>query len=199
MQIFLLFFMRPERFNIGRFSVRNYLGGYRWLNSHVFELYVISLGIVVLALCIAVFFFALGFMMTIVQVAVRLLCKNVMSITVLGQSPLDVCLSLPIFGVERVCGWEAMVVCADMTSMSVGYCMNWNKFNSKNLSSHSIFFLSFFFLKKFFLQVRYVMLGSLLLIWSHIVWVIVLSIALEMHRGHMLVLKRSESSAMNTE
>jgi hypothetical protein len=111
--------MRPKYFNIGRFSIRNYIGGYKWGNAHVFELYVVALGLIVLALCLSVFFFALGFMLTIVQVAVRLLCKGVMGVTVLGQSPLDVCISLPIFGVDRICGWEAMVVCADMTGMEV--------------------------------------------------------------------------------
>jgi hypothetical protein len=58
-------------------------------------------------------------MLTIVQVGMRLLCKSVMGVSVFGHSPLDVCISLPIFGVDRVCGWEAMVVCADMTGMNV--------------------------------------------------------------------------------
>jgi hypothetical protein len=160
--IFLLFFMKPERFKVGKFSIRNYLGGFPWLTNHVFELYVVSLGLVVLALCIAVFFFALGFMLTIVQVGVRLLCKGVMGVSVLGRSPLDVCISLPIFGVDRICGWEAMVVCADMTGMNV----------------------------------RYVMVGAILLIYSHVVWTIVLTLALEVHRGHMVVLKRKKSNAV---
>ncbi len=43
------------------------------------------------------------------------------------------------------------------------------------------------------------MLGSMLLIWSHIVWVIVLSISLEVHRGHMLILKRGEHNAIIAE
>ena len=152
--------MRPPRFHIGKFSMRNYLGGSKWCNAHVFELYVVALGLVVLALCIAAFFFALGFMLTIVQVFVRLLCKGVMGVTVFGQTPLDVCISLPIIGVDRVCGWEAMEVCADITGMNV----------------------------------RYVMFGAMLLIWSHIVWLIVLTLALERRRRHMLVIKRSEST-----
>ena len=124
LQMLLLFFSKRV-IKLGKFHIRNYLGGYKWLNDYAYELYIIAIGIMLMVVTISVMFFAMGFMVTIVQVTARILCKNVMSVTIFGQSPLDVCIILPFMEGSYICGWDVMVVCANITNMdvSLGYYM----------------------------------------------------------------------------
>lgn len=157
--IVLLFFKERE-IKIFKYRIRNYLGGYQWLNKHAFEMYVVFIGFMLIVVTVSVLFFAIGFMVTIVQVAARIACKSVMKISVFGQSPLDVCFTLPFIQEGQICGWEAMAVCANITNMDVAY----------------------------------VMIGSMMLIWCHLVWLVALVINLERNKTHRIVLKRAEST-----
>ena len=91
MQIFLIFFMRPKEFKFWKYTIRNYLGGHHRVTRKSFEFHIFAIGIMALVISVATILFALGFLVVIVQLGARLVCKNVLSISLFGQSIQNVC------------------------------------------------------------------------------------------------------------
>ena len=119
----VLLFLKDKEIKLGKYKVRNYLGGHKWLNDYAYELYITSIGIMIMVITICVLFFALGFLVTILQVGALIVCNGIMNISVQGQSPLDVCITVPLIQDKQFCGWEAMSVCENMNNMEVSFCL----------------------------------------------------------------------------
>ena len=154
--IFLLFFMRPSTFQLYKWRVKNVLGGWKWAIAHSYELYVVSVGILILNISLAVLLFGLGLLVTIFQIMVRVVCSSVLNVSVDGTSIIDVCINIPFLFSQPVCGWQAWEVCAGVTNM----------------------------------QVLLLLLGSMLLTWCHIVFLIAMVVALERHKKTEVVVKK---------
>lgn len=111
MVLFVLFFMKPAELVFLRWRVKNWLGGWRWARNHEWALSLTCVALVVLALCICAFYFALGFLVTVIQVAARMVCKRVMNVSVLGTSARELCVDIPFVGGDtQVCGYQALEV-----------------------------------------------------------------------------------------
>lgn len=100
-----------------RFQNRIY--GRSFVLDHIFEIYVFSIGLAALVVCVAVVLFALGFSVTIIQLGVRILCRNIFNISVLGSSVENVCLTIPGLSSDPICGWQVLEVCGAVTNMRV--------------------------------------------------------------------------------
>lgn len=129
-----------------------------------FEIYVVNIGLMGFVICVTCVIFALGFTVTILQLGIRIICKDVLSVNVLGTSVQDVCLTIPALSSDQICGWEVLEVCSEITDM----------------------------------KVRLLMIGSALWIWCHLIWLVLIVVALEQHKQHLVVLKRKDPERENT-
>lgn len=98
---------------------QNPLGGRQIILRRTFEIYVVNIGLMGFVVCITCVIFALGFTVTMMQLLVRIICKDVLSVNVLGTSMKDVCLTIPAFSSEQICGWEVLEICSEITDMKV--------------------------------------------------------------------------------
>lgn len=85
----------------------------------MFEFYVVCIGLAAFIVCITTVVFALGFTVSILQVGLRILCRNVFDISVFGTRIENVCITIPGLTSEQLCGWDVLSVCEAVTNMRV--------------------------------------------------------------------------------
>lgn len=84
-----------------------------------YGLHVACVGLTALVVNAASLLVALGFVVVVLQLGARVLCKDVMGASVLGVPAASLCVTLPALGAERVCGWQAVEACFEVTDMRV--------------------------------------------------------------------------------
>jgi hypothetical protein len=157
---FMLFMFQDRRVYIFDKPIWNPLGGWHWFMNKALTILSIVIGLIALEIAISTILFSLGLLITIIQLAARVGCNAVFSISVFGQNLESVCLDIETINL-RVCGWEALQACGNATNMSV----------------------------------RNLLIGSMMLQWCHIVWMIVLLSILETYRSHEIHVSKSKKAA----
>ena len=119
--IVIVLFAEDKYIHIGKWRMRNYLGGRKWLLRNALNIHLICAGLMLFAITICAILFSLGWIVLIAQVALRIICSNLTKITVSGISLSQVCVTIPIVSSEEICGWEVLQTCGEITNMGVRY------------------------------------------------------------------------------
>lgn len=119
MQLFVLFFLRPKYIKIGKWNVRNFLGGSEVLMDKAFTLNVVVVGLMLLAINIGTLMFTLGVLLIMAQLATRIACNEVLNISASGFSVQNVCIGMSFLGEEPICGWQALQTCYEVTDLKL--------------------------------------------------------------------------------
>ena len=72
--------------------VKNYLGGHKFLTDRSFELLVTFIGILVLIIALAAVLFALGLVISLIQLTARIGCNTIFNRDVFGMSVQSLCI-----------------------------------------------------------------------------------------------------------
>lgn len=151
----LIFLFNDKVIQLGRIRIRNPLGGISWIMSKGYTILSLMIGLIALIIALSAVLFSLGLLISIIQLATRIACNSIFNISVLGQSLSSVCIEIDTINL-KVCGWEALETCANVTTMTV----------------------------------RLIMVGAMLLLWCHLVWMIILLNTLESFRSHQIRLSK---------
>lgn len=74
------------------FRFKNYLGGWKVFEKYAFEILIMLIGIVALIIALCAVLFALGLLISIIQLTARIACNSLFSIDIAGQSVQSVCI-----------------------------------------------------------------------------------------------------------
>ena len=119
--IIIVFFSDDEYVHIGTWRMRNYLGGRKWLLKRSFYIHLGCAGFMLLTINISALLFSLGWIMAIAHAFLREICNDLSSVTVKGINSSEVCVSIPVYSKDPVCGWQILSVCQEYTSLRVQY------------------------------------------------------------------------------
>eukprot|EP00889_Picochlorum_renovo_P004074 jgi/Picre1/31104/NNA_006459.t1 len=161
----LIFLFNDKVIQLGRIRIPNPVGGVPWIMSKGYAILSFMIGVIALIIALSAVLFALGLFISIVQLTARIACNALFNTNVLGQSLSSVCIEIDAINL-KVCGWEALETCADVTTMTV----------------------------------RLIMVGAMLILWCHLVWMIILLDSLETFRSHQIrLLKLKKELGSSTD
>ncbi|KAI8107160.1 hypothetical protein M9434_001805 [Picochlorum sp. BPE23] len=156
----LIFLFNDKKIEFGRIRFHNPLGGITWIMSKGYSILSFMIGIIALIIALSAVLFSLGLLISIIQLATRIACNSIFTISVVGQSLSTVCIEIQTINL-KICGWEALETCGNVTTMTV----------------------------------RLIMVGAMLFLWCHLVWMIILLDSLETFRSHQIRLSKWKKDA----
>ena len=151
----LIFLFNDKTIQFGKIRIKNPIGGITWIMNKGYAIVSFMIGIIALIIALSAVLFSLGLLISIIQLATRVACNSIFSINILGQSLSTVCIQIDTINL-KVCGWEALQTCGNVTTMTV----------------------------------RLIMVGAMLLLWCHLVWMVILLNILESFRSHQIRLSK---------
>jgi hypothetical protein len=157
---FLIFMFQERTIRIFKFRIWNPLGGRKFFMDKAFTTLTIVVGLIALIIALCAVLFALGLLISIIQLAARVACNAVFNIDILGQSLSSVCIEIAPLKL-KICGWEALQACGTVTTMTV----------------------------------RLIMVGAMMLLWCHIVWMVIMLATLETYRSHQIRITKNKKIA----
>ncbi|KAL4431241.1 hypothetical protein ABPG75_006497 [Micractinium tetrahymenae] len=152
--LFIVLLATRERFTLWKWS--------RWVERHTFKLHIVTAGLVILVLSISCIVFGLGLVVMTVQLAARVACSMLADINIDDFRVADVCVSVQSLSDEPICGWQALEVCYNVTSM----------------------------------RVLLISLGAMLLLWSHIIWLVLLLLSMWRYKEWRVVVPRAQAARL---
>jgi hypothetical protein len=99
--------------------VPNPLGGRAALRARAWGAHVACLALAALVVNVAALLFAVGFVVVMLQLGGRVACNKLLTVSVLGYTAQDVCVSVPGVDALPICGADALAFCFSVTNMRV--------------------------------------------------------------------------------
>jgi hypothetical protein len=103
----------------GKYKVRNYLGGHKWVKRNEFRILLISAGLMLFAVNISAILFAVGWIVLVAQISLKTLCQEISNVEFSSVSVGEICLNVPSVSKEPICGWDVLDACYDITNLGV--------------------------------------------------------------------------------